>query len=100
MPVCQKESGMNQKAFSFMFVTINLFFIFFLIFKNSRIIELTFAKQKREKEKNALAQQKEILQQKLFIAQSRSSIKEYASKELKMEKITLKDIKHLQPTNG
>lgn len=96
----KKGRDMNQKAFSVIFVLVNLFFIFFLVFKNSRIVELTFSKQKREKEKIALIKHKEQIEQKLLLAQSRGAIKEYANNYLGMDRIKLKDIKQLPQAHG
>lgn len=82
------------------FITTNLFFMFFLIYKNSRIIELTYKKQKNEKKRDSLLKNRDLLKRELCMIQNHASIKEYAINELKMQKVHLKDIRTLLRTTS
>ncbi len=86
---------MKRSPFILIVMSVQVLLIFFLIYKNSRIVELSFQKQQQEKVKNALLKEKERLQQKLCMAQDKTAIKHYAQHELKMEKINPKAIKSL-----
>lgn len=90
---------MKRSPFILIVISINLFFVFFLVYKNSRIVELSFLKQNYEKTKAALLKEKDRLQQQLCVIQNRASIQQFAKNELTMEKINIKQIKSL-PTNN
>lgn len=89
---------MSRIWFACFFVCSNLLFIFSLIYKNSYLVELSFAKQKHEKEKSVLLKEKASLIQELYNMQNQAHIKEYAINTLHMKKIKLKDLKSL-PTS-
>ena len=86
---------MKRSPFILIVVGVNLFFVFFLIYKNSRIVELSFQKQQQEKVKITLLKEKDRLQQQLCVVQNRTAIQQFAKNELKMEKISAKQIKTL-----
>ena len=77
------------------FIGINLFFIFFLVYKNSVMIQLSFQKQTAEKEKKMLLSEKEHVRAYLCALQSRTTIQEYAHNNLHMQKIERKQMKML-----
>lgn len=89
---------MKRSPFILVFIGVNLFFVSFLVYKNSRIVELSFQKQQHEKNKTALLKEKDRLQQQLCVVQNRSAIKQYAKKELKMEKMSPQQIRSLPET--
>ena len=87
---------MKRKLFFIIFVMVNLFFIFFHIHKQSQIIKLSYEKQKHEKQKTKLTEQKQSIMQALQEARNRLAIKAYALKELNMKPISLDQIKNTE----
>ena len=77
------------------FFSVNVFLIFFLIYKNSHIIQLTFQKQEHEKNKIILLKEKKRLELLLHDVQKNSVVHNVASKEFEMQKIKPSQIKHL-----
>ena len=73
----------------------NLFFIFFLVYKNSVMIQLSFQKQTVEKEKKILVSEREHLKAYLCALQNRTAIQDYAHTNLHMQKIDRKQMKVL-----
>lgn len=88
---------MKQSPFLVAVIGVNIFIVFFLVYKNSRITELSFQKQNHEKTRSLLFKEKERLQQQLCLAHSKSLVKNYAKKELAMEKIKAHAIKTVSP---
>lgn len=86
---------MKRSSFILTALGVNLFLVFFLIYKNSRIVALTFQKQQQERTKLALLKEQERLQQKLCVVQNKAAIKQFAQNELKMEKVSAQSIKSL-----
>lgn len=87
---------MNKKYISlYIFIMVNLSFIFLYIYKNNTIIALSFEKQKEEKYRDSLREKKNKLMQKLCLIQNKMHIKQFAQKQLQMEPISLKQIRTL-----
>jgi len=86
---------MKKAYFITLFLGTNLFFIFFLVYKNSVMIQLSFQKQTYEKQKIALMKNKEHLRAQLCYMQNRAHIQEYAQGELHMQKMNRNQIKIL-----
>ncbi len=86
---------MKNSTFYTLVASINLFFIFFLVYKNSVMIQLSFQKQTAEKEKKMLLSEKEHVRAYLCALQSRTTIQEYAHNNLHMQKIERKQMKML-----
>lgn len=84
---------MKKKFFLVTFIAVQLFFIFFHIYKQSTVIRLSYDKQKYEKLASELLQQKQELQQSLHIAHARSTIKKYAQTKLAFKPIQLSQVK-------
>jgi hypothetical protein len=81
------------------FICTQLFFIFFQIYKQTRLITLSYQKQKHEKFKFDLLEKKQHLKQLLHATHNYTAIKEFALKHT-MQKIQLSQIKtldHEQP---
>lgn len=84
---------MHKRLFLVTFIAAQLFFIFFHIHKQSRVIRLSYDKQKYEKLKSELLEQKQQLEQTLHIAQSRSTIKQYAQTTLALKPMRIDQVK-------
>ena len=78
-----------------MVIGIHIVFIFFYIYHHSIVIKLSFQKQRLEKIKFQLIEQKKEVQYTLETIKSRSSIKNYAEEQLHWHKVRLDDIKRL-----
>lgn len=83
---------MKKNPFIILFFALQLFLVFFYIFKESQIIKLSYQKQKYEKTKKELTEHKKNLTHELHMLKNKNSIKEYARKN-NMEKLKLKAIR-------
>jgi len=86
-----------MKKFYFVpaFIATHIFFIFFQIHKHSKVIHLSYNKQKGEQQKEQLTQQIQQLTQKLYGLKERSAIKKYAQQKMGMRKVRLSQVKKL-----
>lgn len=71
---------MKKNAFIFFFCAVQLFLVFFYIFKESQIIKLSYEKQKYEHLKKELLERKKNLIHELHMLKNKQAIKEYAEK--------------------
>ena len=83
---------MKKQAFIILFISVQLFLVFFYIHHQSLAIKLSFQKQKHEKQKLELAQKKQKLKQELHACHDLAHIKEFATQS-NMQKITLAQIR-------
>ena len=86
---------MKRLTFITIFVVTHVGFIFFQIHKHTKIIQLSYEKQKLEKHRSQLIAKKQELTQELYSLKSRTAIARFAKKRLKMSKVKLKQIKKL-----
>jgi len=86
---------MNKASFASMVIITNLLFIFLQIHKSSQFIKTSYQKQKIERKRNELQEEKELLTHKLYAAQNRTEIKRYTQTALRMKPVTFNQIKHL-----
>ena len=86
---------MKKNLFIALFFGVNVFFVFFHIHKQSRIITLSYQKQKNEKSRDELIEQKKELQQQLYALRNHALVNNYAHTTLKMEKVRLSAVKTL-----
>lgn len=84
---------MKKKSLATIFVAIQLFFILFYLRNNSRIIELSYQKQKFEKilEQKLALKQERILE--LLVLQNPVHVKEFAQDVLSMTQLRINAIK-------
>ena len=82
-------------TFLFVFVTVQISLITLQIYKQNKIIELSYQKQKNEKSRDNLFQKKNELLQKLYELQNRKSIKRFSEDKLKMKKVGIKQVKKI-----
>lgn len=87
---------MKKMTFISLFILTHVFFIFFMINKHMQIIKLSYQKQKYENKKKELIQKKQELSQQWHYLLKRSTIKNFARKNLKMSKVTLNQIEKLK----
>lgn len=83
----------KNNLFIYIFISINLFFIFLQIYKQSNFVKISYKKQRLEKEKETLIQKKDNLNQQLLEIKNPNLIKDYATKNLNMKKIGINQIK-------
>lgn len=87
---------MKKKWFIGLFLGVNVFFIFFHIHKQSRLIKFSYQKQKNEIVREELIHQKKELEHQLQALKNHTNISKYAQATLKMEKVRLSAIKTLR----
>jgi len=90
-----KVEIMKRSLFISTFIGVHLFFAFFQVHKHSNLIKLSYQKQKHELTRENLIQKKRDLTQQLYALQDRAAIKEFAQQELKMEKVSINQVKKL-----
>jgi cell division protein FtsL len=77
------------------FVTVQLMLVFFYIYTQSVIIQLTYSFQDAERTFQELQKRKKELTHELLQTQEAQKLKTYATQELQMKKARLSDIKQL-----
>ncbi len=74
------------------FVMINVMFIFLQIHKQSQFVQLSYARQRLEKEKELLLRQRNELVHQLHVKQSRKNVQKYAQEQLGMRESSVSQI--------
>ena len=82
-------------GFPAIFISTNVLFAFILIFKQSKMIQLSYEKQRLEKELQKSELTKDELEQKFHKLKDPDKVKKFASKNLKMAKIKIGQVKKL-----
>jgi hypothetical protein len=75
------------------FVAVHLIFVFLQIHKHTQFIHESYRKQKNEKLYEALLKEKDALTHKMQLLHNKGIIKQYASTQLQMQALNLKQIK-------
>lgn len=86
---------MKRKFSLTLFVSIQLFFVFFYIYDQSQKIKLSYQKQKYEKLKAELLEKRQTFKQALHATHNLAAIKAFAINS-KMHKVKLHQIKTLK----
>jgi cell division protein FtsB len=86
---------MKKQLFIAFFISAHLFFVGFQIDKQSRLMKLSYTKQAYEQKNKELKAQKQKLINHLHTLQNHQKIKAFASSELGMQPLFLKNLKHL-----
>ena len=86
---------MKKGTFLTLFLSTQIAFVFLHIHKHMLFIKQSFRKQKNERELAQYAQTKQELTNHLYALQSRSTIKEFAQKELQLKPLSLAHIKRI-----
>ena len=86
---------MKKRTFTLIFISAHLFFIGFQIDKQSRLVKLSYKKQAYELKLKDLKTKKQKLTNHLHALQNHQKIKTFASNELGMQPLFLKNLKHL-----
>jgi len=84
---------MKRSTFIVLFAGVNVLFVFLQIDKNSKITDLSYQNQRKQREIDLLLHQKESLTNQLEALKNPAAVKEYASEQLHMKKIKLSQIK-------
>ena len=86
---------MKRKTFIGLFITTHILFIAFQIDKQSRLIKLSYEKQRYETEKQKFLALKQNLTIKLYHMKQPGKIKQFAQNELHMNPLNIKNIKRI-----
>ncbi len=86
---------MKKQISIILFICAHLFFIGFQIDKQSRLVKLSYTKQAYEQKLKKLNTKKQKLTNQLHAFQNHQKIKAFASTELGMQPLFLKNLKHL-----
>lgn len=86
---------MKKSIFITIFIGAHVGFVFLQIHQYSRVIQTNYDKQKLETTKITLIQKKQELTHQLYALHNKSSIKQFAVKNLAMEPVQLSQIKRL-----
>jgi len=85
----------RTKRYLTLFILINIFFIFLLIYKQSRFTKTSYDQQILEQQRNDLREEEMILTRELYELKNPKKINEYATKKLGMKKMELKQAKKI-----
>ncbi len=84
---------MKRRTFITTVILVNVGFLLLHIHKYNAITELSYTKQRHEKELNQLSKQEQTLQQELCELHDKKTVVRYAQKYLSMMPVTLKQIR-------
>lgn len=90
---------MKKKTFIIIFLTVHVLFIALQIDKQSRMVKLSYTKQKAEQTIKTLSNQKQALVNKLYMLKNKHEIKTYAHTHLKMKPLKIKQVQRI-PADG
>ncbi|MFT6765684.1 MAG: Tfp pilus assembly protein PilO [Alteromonas naphthalenivorans] len=86
---------MKKKAFIVLFLTVHVLFIALQIDKQSRMIKLSYTKQKKENALKTLFHKKQALVNELYRLKNKQEIKAYAHTHLKMKPLKIKQVQRI-----
>lgn len=84
-----------KRSFLITFVVTNVFLVVLHLHKQSKIIKLSYLKQKNEHEKSNMLKTKQELTHELYTLHDRNSVKKFASNQLNMKPIQISQVKKL-----
>ena len=90
-----KEVIMKKRTFIATVIVVNVSFLLLHIHKYNAMTELSYTKQRHEKECNQLAKQKQTLQQELCELHDKKTVTHYAQKYLSMMPVSLQQMRKL-----
>lgn len=90
---------MKKKTFIVLFLAVHVLFIALQIDKQSRMVKLSYTRQKKEQTLKALSNKKQALINKLYALKNKQKIKTYAQTHLKMKPLKIKQVQRI-PDNG
>lgn len=90
---------MKKKTFIVLFLTVHVLFITLQIDKQSKMVKLSYAKQKKEQTFKVLLNEKQQLINQLHTLRNKQSIKAYAQNHLKMKSLKIKQVQRI-PAHG
>ncbi len=85
----------KKSTFITIFVSTHIIFIFLHIHKYSQVVKASYEKQKNSISLETLRQKKQDITHKWYALQNRNAIKQFAINTMKMEPITLNQIKKI-----
>ena len=86
---------MKKKTFILLFIGVHVLFIALQIDKQSRMVRLSYKKQKDEQKYKELITTKQALVNKLYAIKNKKEIKAYAQEQLDMKPLKLHSIKRI-----
>lgn len=90
---------MKKKTFILLFIGVHVLFVILQIDKQSRMVRLSYQKQKDEQKYKELLTTKQALVNKLYAIKNKKEIKVYAQEHLDMKPLKLHSIKRIS-THG
>lgn len=90
---------MKKKSFIVLFLTVHVLFITIQINKQSKMVKLSYTKQKKEQTLKTLFNKKQALVNKLYELKNKNSIKAYAQNHLQMKPLKIKQVQRI-PNHG
>ena len=86
---------MKRSLFIAVFIVINISLVVLHLQKQSRIIKLSYLKQKNEHEKSIALKNKQELTHQLYTLHDRDTVKKFAATKLGMKPIQISQVKRL-----
>ncbi len=86
---------MKKTTFATIFFCTHILFVILVIHKQNLFISLSYDKQKKEKLREELLEQKKLLTQRNHALANPSLVKDFAKKNLNMEPIALTQVRKL-----
>lgn len=86
---------MKKKSFIALFLTVHVIFIALQIDKQSKMVKLSYTKQKEEQSLKNLKNKKQALINKLYALRNKKEIKTYAQNHLQMKPLNIKQVQRI-----
>lgn len=90
---------MKKKTFIVLFLTVHVLFIALQIDKQSKMVKLSYTKQKAEQTHSTLSKRKQELINRLYTLRNKQEIKNYAQAHLNMKPLKIKQVQRI-PSHG
>ena len=84
---------MNRRTFVIVFIACNICIVLLQIKHHTNVVRQLYRKQRNEKIKEELTQKKAAALRNLYTLKNPSSIKQFATEQLHMQKVALNQIK-------
>lgn len=94
------SKALSKNLFLCTFITVNILFVFLLIYKKSYQTHISYEQQKLEKELDTLKKEKQQLTETLYVAKNPQAIKKFAEKNLGLTNMNMKQIKKIHYDNN
>jgi cell division protein FtsL len=86
---------LSRHSFTLVFVSVNIIFVFLLIYRKSYLVNLNYQKQRLEYQLQVFKKERDIAEHNFFILKNPNRVQKYAVSKLGMQKVKIDQLKKL-----